>query len=60
MVRVHKMIVAVTLAEKEERKRDHTIQKALLGFDPPSSGSKQTRKFGMEATLKSNARKLKP
>ena len=28
------MIVAVTLVEKEERKRDHTIQKAILGFDP--------------------------
>ena len=37
IVRVHKMIVAVTLAEKEERRRDHTIQKALLGFEPPKS-----------------------
>ena len=28
------MIVAVTIVEKEERERDHTIQKALLGSDP--------------------------
>ena len=34
IARVQKMIVAVTIAEKEERKRVHTIQKTILGFDP--------------------------
>ncbi len=28
------MIVGVTLAEKEERANDRTIQKTLLGYDP--------------------------
>ena len=32
--RVHKIIAAVTIAEKEERKKVHTIQKAICGFDP--------------------------
>ena len=31
--RVHKMIAAVTIAEKEERKRIHTIQNTILGYD---------------------------
>ena len=34
MSRVHKMIAAVTMAEKEERKKVHNIQKNILGFDP--------------------------
>ena len=34
IARVQKMIAAVTLAEKEERKKVHTIQKALHGYDP--------------------------
>ena len=34
IVRVQKMIVGVTLVEKEERKNDRTLQKALLGYDP--------------------------
>ena len=33
MNRVHKMIVAVTLAEKEERKKIHSIQQIALGYD---------------------------
>lgn len=34
LVRVQKMIVGVTLAEKEERANDRTIRKTLLGYDP--------------------------
>ena len=34
LVRVQTMIVGVTLAEKEERANDRTIQKALLRYDP--------------------------
>ena len=34
LVRVQQMIVGVTLAEKEGRANDRTIQKALLGYDP--------------------------
>ena len=34
MVRVQRMIAGVTIAEKEERKKYHTVQKALLGYDP--------------------------
>ena len=33
MHRVHKMIAAVTLAEKEERRNNHFVQKATLGYD---------------------------
>ena len=33
MNRVHKIIVAVTLAEKDERKKIHSIQKIALGYD---------------------------
>ena len=33
MNRVHKMIVAVTIAEKDERKKIHSIQKVALGYD---------------------------
>ena len=33
MNRVHKMIVAVTIAEKEERKKIQTAKKTLLGYD---------------------------
>ena len=31
--RVHKMIVAVTLAEQDVRKKIHTIQRAIRGYD---------------------------
>ena len=34
ILRVQGMIVGVTLAEKEKRKNDHKIKKALLGYDP--------------------------
>ena len=34
MLRVHKMILGVTLAEKAERAKRHTIFKALRGYDP--------------------------
>ena len=34
MNRVHKMIVGVTLVEKEERAKQQVIQQALLGYDP--------------------------
>ena len=34
MDRVHNMIVAVTITEKEERKKVHAIQQVLQGFDP--------------------------
>ena len=34
MLRVHKMILGVTLAEKAERAKQHTIFKALRGYDP--------------------------
>ena len=34
IVRIQKMIVGVTRADEEERKNDHTLQKALLGYDP--------------------------
>ena len=34
MCRVQKMIAGVVMAEKEERKKDHDVQKALLGYDP--------------------------
>ena len=34
IVRIQKMIVGVALTEKEERINDHTILKALLGYDP--------------------------
>ena len=33
MNRVHKMIAAVTIAEKGERKKIHSIQKVALGYD---------------------------
>ena len=34
MRRVQKMIAAVTLAEKDARKKAHACDKALLGYDP--------------------------
>lgn len=34
MIRVHKMILGVTLAEKTERAKQHTIFKATRGYDP--------------------------
>ena len=34
MKRVHTLLAAVTLEEKEMRKHKHTIDKAILGFDP--------------------------
>jgi len=34
MCRVQRMIAGVVKAEKEERKKDHDIQKTLLGYDP--------------------------
>ena len=34
MARIHKMIVAVTKAEKEERKKAKIIDNQLLGYDP--------------------------
>ena len=34
MTRVHKMILGVTLAEKAERAKQHTIFKATRGYDP--------------------------
>ena len=34
MLRVHKMILGVTLAEQTERAKQHTIFKALRGYDP--------------------------
>ena len=34
MIRVHKMKLGVTLAEKGERAKQHTISKATRGYDP--------------------------
>ena len=34
MLRIHKMIVAITLAEKEERARVKFTNKTVLGYDP--------------------------
>ena len=34
MARVHKMIAAVTMAEKEERGKEKKKEKAILGYDP--------------------------
>ena len=34
MKRVHKMIAAVTMAEKEERMKEKVVNKAVLGYDP--------------------------
>ena len=51
LARVQKMIDALTLAEKEERKRDTLSNKHSWDLIP-SSGSKLMLKCGMKATLK--------
>ena len=34
MARIHRFIVAITIAEKEEREKAAKIEKATLGYDP--------------------------
>ena len=50
LVRVQKMIVGVTLAEKEERATGRVMQKTLLGYDPEKAGQGQCRDTGRRAT----------
>ena len=46
------MIVGVTLAEKLEREKEHTKQKAILGYNP-KNGSTQGPRSGMRNITKS-------
>ena len=59
MVGVHRMIAAVTHAEKQKGKGNTRSKKRFLD-SMRSSGSEQMPKFVMKGTLKSNIRSLKP